>query len=106
MKVNYPTADDFVKIIRRKGKGCKIFIRDLSKAYRQMWHEQGHVHLLGYVFENRYYYDICLSMGSASSAYCCQHSTDIITYLFKQHGYDDINYLDDLGGAETVELAE
>ena len=106
MKVNYPTVDDLVKIVRKKGKGSKIFVRDLSKAYRQMWHEPGQVHLLGYVFENRYYYGVCLSMDGASSAYCCQRSTDIITYLFKQHGYDDINYLDDLGGAETVELAD
>ena len=45
-------------------------------------------------------------MGSKSSAYCCQRTTDAITYLFSKHGYDEVNYLDDLGAAEEDQKAD
>ena len=62
--------------------------------------------LLGYTFNKEIYFDVTLSMGSRSAAYCCQRTTNCITYIFKQEGFHDINYLDDLGGAETADLAE
>ena len=72
-----------------------------------MWHKPGQIQLLGYYFQNRYYFDVCLSMGSASLAYCCQRSTNIVTYLlFKQHGNEEVNYLDDLGGADDADKAD
>ena len=109
MKLVYPTVDNLAKIImekRKNGKKVKILKRDLSKAYRQLWGCPSTIHLLGYVFENRYYYDVTLSMGSASSAYCCQRTTNCIKYVFKQQGFDNVNYLDDLGAAEEEDKAE
>ena len=61
---------------------------------------------LGYIFEERIYYDVCLSMGSKSAAYCCQRTTNSITYIFKKFGFDDVNYLDDLGAAEEESKAD
>ena len=37
MTLSYPSVDDLARIIRRKGRRARIFIRDLSKAYRQLW---------------------------------------------------------------------
>ena len=46
-------------------------------------------------------------MGSRSSTRCCQRVTSAVVYIFKtQYGYFAINYLDDLGGAESPEKAE
>ena len=45
-------------------------------------------------------------MGSRSAAFCCQRTTNMITYIFKKEGFDDVNYLDDLGGAEEEDLAD
>ena len=106
MELTYPTVDSLVKIIRKKGKGGKkvrIMKRDLAKAYRQMWMSPGSVHLLGYVFEKRLYYDVTLSMGSASSAFCCQRTSNAITHIFGKFGYENVNYLDYLGAAEEDE---
>ena len=61
---------------------------------------------MGYVFENNYYFDCTLSMGSCSSARCCQCVTSAIVYIFTEHGYFAINYLDDLGGVDTPDRAE
>ena len=106
MELKYPTVDDLAEIIRRKGKHARIFKRDLSRAYRQLFMSPESVHLLGYFFNEKYYFDICLSMGSASSAYCCQRTTNSITHIFNKYGFEDVNYIDDLGAAETEEKAE
>ena len=106
MNLTYPTPDDLARIIRNKGRGCKLFIRDLKKAYRQLYLDPFSIAVVGYVFEEKMYFDICLSMGSKSSAYCCQRTTNCITYIFESEGYCNVNYLDDLGGADTEDRAE
>ena len=64
------------------------------------------IHLLGYQFDGYLYFDVTLSMGSRSAAYCCQQMTNAITHIYENHGYEDVNYLHDLGAAETEEKAE
>ena len=32
----FPKVDDFVELIKSKGKGCLIFKKDLRRAYRQI----------------------------------------------------------------------
>ena len=104
--LKYPSVDDLAKLIRQKGRSSKIFKRDLSKAYRQLFCCLSSIHLLGYTFENRMYFDVTLSMGSKSSAYCCQRMTNAITHVYKQHEFEDVNYLDDLGTAEIDSKVE
>ena len=106
MNLTYPTVDSLAKIIQEKGVGYRISKRDFSKAYRQLWNCSSQIMLLGYYFEERYYFDVMLSMGSSSAAYCCQRTTNAVTYIFGQLGYDNVNYLDDLGGAEVNDKAD
>ena len=107
MELSYLTVDDLCRIIRRKGtnKSC-IFKRDLSKAYRQLWMDPKSIHFLGFTFRNKFYFDVTLSMGSSSVAFCCQRMTNAITYIYRKFGYEDVNYLDDLGAAEEETHAE
>ena len=106
MELRYPSVDDLVKIIRRKMAGktgketIKLLKHDLSKAFRQLWMDPGSIHLLGYTFNGLMYFDVSLSMGSSSAVFCCQRTTNAITYIYSKFRYDDVNYLDDLGGAE------
>ena len=106
MAVTYPTVDDLAKIIRKKKGRTRIFVRDLSKAYRQLFMDPGSIAVLGYWFEGSCYFDVTLSMGSKSAAYCCQRTTNAITYIYNEHGFEDVNYLDDLGAAEIDEKAD
>ena len=110
MKVHYPTVEDLCKIIKRKrgttNKKVKIFMRDISRAYRQLWSCPGSIHLTGFTFQDRIYHDVTLSMGSKSSAYCCQRLSNSITYIFEKDEYCNVNYLDDLGGADIESKAE
>ena len=106
INLRYPTTDDLAKIIISKGRNCKIFKRDLHKAYKQFFNCPGCIHLLGFVVDDYMYFDLTLCMGAASSAYFCQRVTNCITYIFSQQGYQNVNYLDDLGGAEEADEAE
>ena len=106
MNIRYPSVDDLATIVRRKGRRARIFVRNLWKAYRQLWMCPGSIHLLGYTFEDRIYFNVMLSMGSKSAAYCCQKTTDTITHIFGKFGYQNVNYLDDLGAAEEEHKAE
>ena len=106
MAVRYPSVDDLAKIVRSKGPRCRIFVRDLSRAYRQLWMCPGSIMMLGYCYDDMMFFDVCLSMGSKSAAYCCQRTTDCITYIYGNHGFQDVNYLDDLGAAEEETRAE
>ena len=108
MKVNYPNIDNLCDIIRKKSKKgrVKIFKRDLKRAYRQLWNDPLFVPLLGFSHKNMIFFDVCLSMGSKSSAYCCQRTTSAIAHIHKKQGFDNVNYLDDLGGAEVEQESE
>ena len=66
----------------------------------------GSIHLLGYTFQGKMYFDVTLSMGSKSAAYCCQRTTNAVSYIYSKFGYEDVNYLDDLGSAEKENIAE
>lgn len=49
--------------------------------------------------------DTVLSMELRSAAQMCQRVTTGIAFFFEEMGYRLVNYLDDLGGAETAERA-
>ena len=106
MNLHYPSVDNFAKLIRKKNKQVRIFKRDLSKAYHQLFMSPNSIQVLGYWFEDECYFDVTLSMGSSSAAYCCQCTTNAISYIYSQFGFEDINYLDDLGAAEVDKRAE
>ena len=78
MTLRYPSIDDLARIVRSKGIRSCIFIQDLSKVYRQLYMCPGSIHLLGYWVEDELYFDVTLSMGSRSAAYCCQRTTNAV----------------------------
>ena len=45
-------------------------------------------------------------MGSRSSASCCQMVTSAVVFIYTEWGFFAINYLDDLGSAESPDRAE
>ena len=105
-KVKYPSCDDLAKLIAAKGRNCLVYKRDLEAAYNQMFMDPKDINLLGFMVKGKLYFMVTLSMGSRSSCLCCQTTTDAITYIHNKQGYNSVNYLDDMGGAERKDLAE
>ena len=109
-KLQLPSIDKLVERIVQiatvMGKPVKIFKIDLSRAYKQLFINPIDFEKMGFVFQDKFNFDCSLSMGSRSSTRCCQRVTNAVVYIFTKYGYFAINYLDDLGGAETEERAE
>ena len=62
MRLRYPSVDDLVSLIKKKGKGCALMKRDLSRAFRQFFVDPGEIHLLGFSWEESLFYDQTLPM--------------------------------------------
>ena len=79
--LSFPRVDDFVKLIKPKGKGCILFKQGLKWAYHQIPVDVGDVPLLGYQFEEKFDFDLYLSMGLRYAAFICQRVTNAIRYM-------------------------
>ena len=105
-KLMLPSVDKLVERVMQLGKNCKLFKVDLQRAYRQVYLDPKQINFLGYVYKGKFMFDCTLSMGSKSSTRCCQMVTTAVVFIYTKHGFFAINYLDDLGSAETEEKAQ
>ena len=105
-KLILTSIDNLADRVMQLGAGCKLFKSDLARGYRQMYMCPGSIHWLGYVYNGQFYLDVTLSMGSRSSARCCQMVTSAVVFIYTKWGFFAVNYLDDLGAAEAAEKAE
>jgi len=101
-----PSHEAFESLIRRKGPGCQLYKRDLSRAYRQIPVDPYDYHMLGFTWRASFYFDAVFPFGLRSAAMACQRTTNAISYIHAAQGYDCVNYIDDFGGAETPDEAE
>ena len=101
----YPSLDSLTAIIVKKGPGALLFKTDLKRAYRQIFVDPGDMHLLAFKWKDKIYVDRTLPFGLRSAAYICQRVTNMIRFLLKERGIDIVNYIDDLGGADTPNVA-
>ena len=105
-KLTLPSIDHLADRVVQLGRGCKVFKIDLQRGYRQFLIDPKDLQWLGYFFMGNYLFDCSLSMGSKSSAKCCQRVTSMVVFIHAKSGFFVINYLDDLGGAEDADTAD
>jgi hypothetical protein len=101
----FPKVDDFIHLIRSKGRGCLLFKKDLRKAYRQISICPGDYHLVAFCWQKHIFCDTVLSMGLRSAAAICQRVTNAVAFIMYKLGIYILNYLDDLAGAESKDNA-
>ena len=105
-KLRLPGVDRLVSFVLQKGRGCKVFKRDLKRAYRQLAVDPKDIPLLGFQVDNMLYFHRVLPFGGRSCVMCCQKTTKSVVFMLAE---DDISvdvYIDDFFGAESEELAE
>ena len=105
INLTYPGVDDLVAIVKTKGRGCLLFKRDLSRAYRQLSLDPGDASLLGYSFNGFMYFDKVLSFGLRSAAYFMQRVSNSVKFICNILNILIENYLDDLAGADSPDKA-
>ena len=102
----YPRVDDFIELIKQKGQGCLLYKTDLRRAYRQLSYCPSAYNKVAFIWKKHIFFDTVLCMGSRSSAYCCQKSTNAISFIMFKLEIYILNYLDDLASAEIRQNAE
>ena len=106
LSLRYPSIDSLVELVVQCGRGCAMFKRDLKRVYRQIPVDPGDIHVLGYKWDNKLYFDTALPMGLKWAALFCQRVTNFIRHILEDKGVCTVNYLDDFGGAAVWEQAE
>ena len=97
-----PRSADFVNLIVAKGPGCYLFKKDLKRAYRQIPVDPKDYILLGYRWQDLFYFDLVLPFGLRSATLACQRTTSAIAHIFgTAYHHDCVNYIDDFGGVEA-----
>ena len=65
--VKYSTIDDAIKMIHKLGKNAKMAKCDIKSAFRLLRLSPGDFDLMGFKFENQFFFDKCLPMGASIS---------------------------------------
>ena len=102
-KIRLPGVDRLVSFILSKGHGCKIFKRDLRRAFRQIAVDPRDIPLLGFQVDNQIYFHCVLPFGGRSCILCCQRTTKSVVYILEKENISADVYI---VGAETPELAD
>ena len=100
-----PTVDRLVAIVIKKGPGCLLWKRDLHAAYRNYKYDPGEVHLAGYIWKGKMYFDTVESMGGRTGAQACQRPTNLVCHISKKIDCEMVGYLDDFASADVAERA-
>lgn len=66
-QVKYDGIDIVVKLVKYFGRNAKMSKCDIEDAFRIVAIHPSDYHLLGFIWNNLYYYDRCLPMGASSS---------------------------------------
>ena len=98
VKLTYPTIDMLTKRVFQLGCSCKMWKRDLARAFRLLPLCPANFSLIGYRWRGYLYFDKVMPMGLCSAAFVCQSVTNTITFIHEKMGHWSVNYLDDFGG--------
>ena len=61
--VKYSTIDDAIKMIHKLGKNAKLAKCDIKSAFRLLRLSPGDFDLMGFKFENQFFFDKCLPIS-------------------------------------------
>ena len=85
----------------KQAHGCKIFKRDIRRAFRQIAVDPKDVPLLGFQVDNQIYFHCVLPFGGRSCVLCCHRTTELVVYILAEEDISTDVYIDDFLGAET-----
>ena len=101
MTIKLPTVDYMEGRLLELGRGAYLYKTDLARGYRQLRVDPSDWPLLGFMNEQKYYFDICPPFGLRTSALCMQRTAEGISWIHGQRGFLSRPYLDDFEGAEA-----
>lgn len=104
--VQYTSFDEAVSMVQSLGRHCKLFKCDIKSAYRLIPINPSDFELLGFCFNNQFYFDKALPFGASISCITFERFSRFLEFCakLKLQSTKLIHYLDDfLGGDKTLE---
>ena len=98
IELHYASIEDVCQMVLNLGSGALIFKRDLRQAYRQFPVDPSDYYLLGYYWDEQYFFDTVLAMGQRNAGVGCSRVTNAVMHIFSECGHQGVSYLDDLIG--------
>ena len=105
IECHYASVEQICEMILKIGPGAVIYKRDLRQAYRQFRVDPGDYYLLGYFWENSYFFDTVLAMGQRNAGVGCSRVTNALMFIHSTFGYQGASYLDDMIGVSDPSTA-
>jgi len=95
--VSYETLDNVVHFIQKNGPGALMAKVDIEEAFRIVPIHPQDRHLLGFSFNNMFYYDKCLPMGCCTSCRIFETFSVALQWVakYKLHISEITHILDD-----------
>ena len=93
----YSSMDDAVRVIQKLEKGALLAKADIKSAFRLLKIWPGDFDQLGFSFENQFYFDRCLPMGTSISCSFFEKKITALHWLTEKSCENEsiIHYLDD-----------
>ena len=104
--LKFPTVDNLAKHIAQLGTSCRMFKRDLQRAFYQISLDPADFELFGFIWQRKWYWETVLVIGHCIAPYICQCITDAIKFIHCRIGLYLLNYVDDFLGAEEKSRAQ
>lgn len=79
-RLRLPGIDRLVEFVNEEGRGCHVFKKDLSCAYRQIPVDPGDYHFLGFQVDGYFYFHSAFPFGLRSATLACQRTTQSVVY--------------------------
>ena len=98
-RLRLPGIDRLVEFVNKEGRGCHVFKKDLSCAYRQIPVDPGDYHFLGFQVDGYFYFHSAFPFGLRSATLACQRTTQSVVYILNTMGILVDVYMDDFYGA-------
>ena len=110
--VKYSSFDDAIRIVQQAGHNCELAKCDVKSAFRLLPIHPDDYELVGFTFQNKYYFDKAMPFGCSVSCATWEKFSSFIEWAVQtgaQRGLS-IHYLDDylfvgLRGQETAKAS-
>ena len=100
-KVTYASIQDAISIIQDLGQNCYMAKSDIKSAFRLIPINPAEYPKLGFKYNNKYYYDLCLAQGCSSSCKIFERFSTALEWILRNkfnvkhtcHVLDDFLFL-------------
>ncbi|XP_060571673.1 uncharacterized protein LOC132729851 [Ruditapes philippinarum] len=101
--VQYTSFDQAIKMIQDLGQHCKLFKSDIKSAYRLIPIKPSDFELLGFRYNDKFYFDKALPFGASISCRTFERFSRFLEFriTFNFESGKLIHYLDDFLGGDT-----